>query len=181
MVRHDDAMPEHVFVDECKDHGYLVLAASLPSEELRTARKLVMSLYHRNQRRLHFKSESDSSRRKILAAIAQIDPEVLLYDGSNRPRPRRRDACLIKLVHHLAAREATELTLERDDGLLDVDRKLLYQQTRVLGWAGTLRYRHLAAHEEPLLAIPDAIAWCWNRGGEWRQRVRALITSRYQA
>jgi len=174
-------MPVHAFVDECKDRGYLVVAAVLPPEELAAARKLITSTYHRNQRRLHFKSESDQSRHRILGVIEQIDPEILLYDGSNHPRRRRRDACLIKLVQHLAARDTEMLTLERDEGLLDVDRKLIYQQTRVLGHADTLHYRHLAAHEEPLLAIPDAIARCWNRGGAWRQRARAVIDARYQA
>jgi len=38
----------------------------------------------------------------------------------------------------LAARDTEMLTLERDEGLLDVDRKLIYQQTRVLGHADTL-------------------------------------------
>jgi hypothetical protein len=29
----------------------------------------------------------------------------------------------------------------------------------------------LAPHLDPLLWIPDAIAWSWAKGGEWRQLV----------
>jgi hypothetical protein len=39
---------------------------------------------------------------------------------------------------------------------------------------GQLAYRHSARHEEPLLWIPDAIAWSYTRGGAWRHQVRRL-------
>jgi len=28
---------------------------------------------------------------------------------------------------------------------------------------------------EQLLAVPDAVAWCWVRGGEWRRRVDPVV------
>ncbi|GGR66143.1 hypothetical protein GCM10010169_07020 [Micromonospora fulviviridis] len=42
--------------------------------------------------------------------------------------------------------------------------------------ADSLRCEHLRAYEECLLAIPDALAWCWARGGPWRSAVRGLVT-----
>jgi hypothetical protein len=27
-----------------------------------------------------------------------------------------------------------------------------------------------------LLAIPDAIAWCWAKGGDWRRRIESVVT-----
>jgi hypothetical protein len=56
-----------------------------------------------------------------------------------------------------------------------VDRKLLYELTRKTGCAETLRYVYHRGTSEELLWIPDAIAWCWARGGAWRQRVVPLI------
>ena len=38
-----------------------------------------------------------------------------------------------------------------------------------------MQYRHEAAAAEELLAVPDAIAWCWAKGGDWRRRVEALV------
>jgi hypothetical protein len=32
------------------------------------------------------------------------------------------------------------------------------------------------AEHELLLAVPDAIAWCWTKGGHWRDRVQPLAT-----
>lgn len=52
------------------------------------------------------------------------------------------------------------LVLERDDSVFELDRKVLYRAVRQ-SEGGDLRYEHLRAREEPLLVIPDAIAWCW--------------------
>jgi hypothetical protein len=74
----------HLFVDETKRSGYLVVAATVPSAELTTARRAIRSLL--------------------------------------------------------------------------------------------LRYEHLRAHEECLLSVPDAVAWCWSHRSGWRERVRGIVT-----
>lgn len=40
-----------------------------------------------------------------------------------------------------------------------------------------MTYEHATATAEPLLAIPDAIAWAWAwaRGGDWRRRVQPVV------
>ncbi len=38
-----------------------------------------------------------------------------------------------------------------------------------------LVYEHLRSHEEPLLWVPDAVAWCHGADGEWRRRVVQII------
>ena len=65
--------------------------------------------------------------------------------------------------------------LEQDDSLIESDRRVLYERVRVAGCEHTLRYEHKAAHEECLLAIPDAVAWCWAKGGEWRRRAEPIV------
>ena len=35
----------------------------------------------------------------------------------------------------------------------------------------------MKAHEEPLLALPDVVAWSWVRSGEWRRRLGPIVTS----
>jgi hypothetical protein len=44
------------------------------------------------------------------------------------------------------------------------------------GCRETLRYAHRRAASELLLAVPDAIAWCWAKGGHWRRRVERIVT-----
>ena len=57
------------------------------------------------------------------------------------------------------------------------DRALLYAKVGHHKGTARLRYDHLRSYEECLLWIPDAIAWCWGRGGMWRTRVKKLITT----
>jgi hypothetical protein len=164
----------HVFVDETKERAFLVTAAVVGARDLDVARKTVRGLVLRGQRRLHFASERDARRRQILDAVLPLTAEVVVYDGTAHRRRRQRDACLEALVADVAERGFGMLVLERDDSVLEQDRRLLYRRVRELG-CEDLVYRHQRAREEPLLAIPDAIAWCWQRGGHWRDRVRGLV------
>jgi hypothetical protein len=50
------------------------------------------------------------------------------------------------------------LVIETDESVLDLDRRIFYRSSRQHGCHETLEYRHHRAHEEPLLAVPDAIA-----------------------
>ena len=36
--------------------------------------------------------------------------------------------------------------------------------------------RHRRAFEECLLALPDAVVWCWAKGKQWRRLVEPLVT-----
>ena len=129
------------------------------------------------QRRLHMKDESDPRKRSIVTAIAVSQVQATVYDAGRRYRNERerRAACLRALVVDAGPRGDTMMVLEQDDTLVTSDRRLLYQATRETGCTDTLRYEHLHAFAEPLLAIPDAIAWCWAKGGEWRRRIDPVV------
>jgi hypothetical protein len=170
-------MPKHVFVDETKEHGYLVTAAAVLTGDLAAARRVIRGLIMPRQRRIHFTKESDARRKQILDALGELALEVTIYDGSAHPRRRQREACLHSMVADLAAIDARLLVIERDESVEELDRKLLYRRVRELGCADTLVYRHQRTHEEPLLVIPDAIAWCWYRGGHWRTRISPMVTA----
>ena len=60
--------------------------------------------------------------------------------------------------------------LERDESLGTWDDQRLIEITRNLE-AGLVRYEHRSPTEELLLGLPDAIAWCWAKGGDWRRQV----------
>ena len=140
------------------------------------ARRAIRGLVMPRQRRLHFTKESDARRKQILDTIAELALEVTIYDAGAHPRRRQREACLCRMVADLAARDVRLLVLERDESIEELDKKLLYRRVRELGCADTLVYRHQRAREEPLLMIPDAIAWCWQRGGQWRARVDSMVS-----
>lgn len=162
----------HAFVDESTAATYILAAALVPADRVAEGRKLVRAMLGGGQKRLHFSHESDRRRARILTGIESLGMEHRVYSTKNA-RPARL-ACLERLVPDLAAAGVQRLVIERDDSLVDADRRLLYQAG--LDFAPGLAYTHLRAKEDLLLCVPDAIAWCWARGGEWGARVAAYTT-----
>ena len=163
-------------MDESKERGYIIVAGVVMPEGLTAARKAMRTLVMPGQRRVHFHTESPARRRQIVTTITDTGARTRIYTSSGRRREiDARAACLQAVVTGAAAVGAHMLLLEQDDSLLWWDRKRLFELTRQAGCAETLRYEHHRGAAEELLWIPDAIAWCWSRGGTWRQLVRPLI------
>lgn len=89
-----------------------------------------------------------------------------------------RTACLAALVEDLAAPGGdTQLMIEQDDSLVRSDRHELYRLARAAGITDVLEYRHQRTYEEPLLALPDVVAWSWARSRQWRHRLDPILAS----
>ncbi|WP_157524300.1 hypothetical protein [Jiangella alkaliphila] len=162
----------HAFVDESVAGRYIIAVVLIPASEVAAARRFMRGLLTGGQKRIHFSHESDRRRARILTGIESLGAEHRVYSTKNA-RPARL-ACLERLVPDLAAAGVQRLVIERDDSLVEADRRLLYQAG--LDYAPELAYTHLRAKEDLLLCVPDAIAWCWSRGGQWRARVAAYTT-----
>ena len=166
-----------MYIDETKARNYLMVAAAVVPEDDREVRGAVRSLILPGQRRLHMHDERDSRRRQILSTLTSVGVTATIYDagGAERPQLTRRAACLAAIATdaHLAGHY--HLVLEQDETLLRFDREQLIECLRAIGNA-TLTYEHRPSGQEILLGIPDAIAWAWARGGDWRRRARPLVT-----
>lgn len=171
-------MSSHVFVDETKRRGYLLVASVVVSGDLDSTRRMLRGLVLPGQRRLHMKDENDQRRRSIATAIAVSGVTATIYDAGRRYRNERerRAACLHALIVDAAHRGDGMLVLEQDDTLLSWDNQRLIEYTRDAGCRDTLRYEHRHAASELLLAVPDAVAWCWAKGGDWRRRIEPIVT-----
>jgi len=99
------------------------------------------------------KDERDSQRREMAAALVDAGVEVVIYDAGRRysTQRRAREACLRAVVTDAAA-EAALLVLEQDDSLLQWDAQRLIELARAAGCRDRLRYDHLRASAEQLLA-----------------------------
>jgi hypothetical protein len=128
------------------------------------------------QRRLHFTAESDGRRGAILTALTTVAGRcVTVYEVAGRRDREARDIALARLVDDAAKAGAARLVIERDEPAAASDRRVIRERAALAGCLDTLRYVHEAASAEPLLAIPDAAAWCWAKGGEWRRRASGLV------
>ncbi|HEX9856702.1 MAG TPA: hypothetical protein VGC47_15430 [Acidimicrobiia bacterium] len=63
--------------------------------------------------------------------------------------------------------------IEAREGQDERDRAAIY---RALGSDPNppLTYSHHTPTNEPLLWVPDAVAWAWGRGGSWRRWIQDL-------
>lgn len=102
----------------------------------------------------------------------------MVYDAGRNYRTdhEARGACLTALVEDLAGQDA-RLVIEQDDSLVHSDEAVLYHLTRR---SSTLHYDHQRAGSNSLLAIPDAKAWAWAKGGDWRRRADPLVSVVHQ-
>ncbi|MGB3414862.1 MAG: hypothetical protein WBA28_09125 [Microbacteriaceae bacterium] len=71
----------------------------------------------------------------------------------------------------------THLFIERDESLIDADRKILAEVLRREKHSH-LKYQHASPHEYPLLWVSDAVAWSFSKGKDWAQRAHPLIGNR---
>ncbi|SOD72866.1 hypothetical protein SAMN05892883_2189 [Jatrophihabitans sp. GAS493] len=172
-------MTSHVFVDETKHGGYLLAAGVVVPPDLDRVRQQLRGLVLPGQRRIHMKAESDSRRRAIVSAIVQAGVTATIYDAGRRHSTEKaaRAACLQALVIDAARDGYAMLIIEEDETLTSWDNQRLIELTRAAGCKDSLRYEHRRAAQEILLALPDAVAWCWAKGGDWRRRIEPVVTT----
>ncbi|MDI3193991.1 hypothetical protein QK290_05840 [Pseudarthrobacter sp. AL07] len=163
----------HVFVDESKTKAYYVAASVIAPADVVAARQAIPALCRPGQRRVHFKGESDSSRNAFLKGAARAGLTTRLYVARNLPDKIARPLCLERLIDDLLAAGASRLVLESDESLEQADRRIIGQPLRSRG--ENLKYLHCKPHEEPLLWVSDAVAWCHQRGGDWISRAAPLV------
>lgn len=161
------------YLDESHRSRYLVCATLVDSADLATARALALSLRMPGQHRWHFKSESDRRRKAILSELASCGLLCGLVYTSRDRETRARADCLTALVPDLIEHGVTRLTLESRQGRDDEDRAVLYEALRKAG--AELPYEHLRPVAEPALWWPDAVAWAYGAGGDWRRRIAPVV------
>ena len=168
---------DRVYVDESKARGYYVVATATSSGDLRVSERALRDLLKPGQRRIHFKSESDSRRRQILSSMCALDVRVSVWIVKRRSDKEARPLSLGALVAEAVESGAALLIIERDESLERADRRLIAEVIRRAG-SPELQYRHVAPHEHPLLWVSDAVAWCYSNGGDWIRRVDTIVESR---
>ncbi|OBB32209.1 hypothetical protein A5763_11220 [Mycolicibacterium fortuitum] len=168
----------HIYVDETKQRDYLLVASVHAPADLTALRQVVRGLLLPGQRYLHMKNEKDGRKRTIAQAFVGAGVQATVYraGAEYRNERERRSACLRALIDDHASLNA-HIVLDEDETMVRFDNQKLVEYTRAAGCRDILRYEHKRSHTEALLAIPDAIAWCWAKGGEWRKLIQPAITA----
>jgi hypothetical protein len=166
-----------LFCDESKADGFRLASVTVNSADLAALRAKIDALRLPGQRRVHFSSERDGRRKQIIRVLIESGVQSVIYDAAtHRSEKAARDAVIGLLADDAAAMGADRLVLERDDSNVASDRRAIREHLVKAGRHDAVRYDHLRAHEECLLAVPDAIIWCWAKGGSWRKLISPLVT-----
>ncbi|WP_234787455.1 hypothetical protein [Mycolicibacter sinensis] len=126
------------------------------------------------------KDEKNGRKRTIADTLVAAGVQATVYRAASpahRNDRERRAACLWSLVRDHAASNDTRVIFDQDDSMLSWDNQRLIEYTRAADCRHTLHYEHKRSHADALLAVPDAVAWCWAKGGRWRQLITPAVSA----
>jgi len=169
---------KHAFVDESvrAASGYMICAVTVSSGDLPDIRRALRAMRLGGQSRIHMGKESPSRRRALLSDIGGLDVETHLFVVSKGGVSDRvlRDICLEEVGLRLPQLGVSRLVIES----CDQDRQDVQVLRGALLKVDKLRdvtYQHEKPAAEPLLWLPDMVAWAYGKGGDWQRRAKPLI------
>jgi hypothetical protein len=166
-----------IFVDESKAAGFLLAAAAVPCSEVDRLRAAVGALHLRHQVRIHFRREQTTRQRKILETLNTVGGiSAVIYDATRfNDHKAGRNAAISRLADDAARMQASRIVLESDDSVVEQDRLIIAKRLKQAELDDVIGVDHCRASGERLLAIPDAVVWCYAKGGPWRRDVMPLV------
>jgi len=169
----------HGFVDESArpNMPYLVCAAVIAPQNLSRHRAAMKAARAPGAKRVHMESDG-RYRQRIVATVAEMDVHAWLYIASttHTSQRRARTECFRRMVPDLIAAGVGNLYIESCDQ--DRADRIVLAEARALATASAdaLYFDHRQPHQDPMLWIPDVIAWAWGKDSNWRQKISHLVT-----
>ena len=171
----------HIYVDETKERGYVMVASTHLGPEVDAVRKELRSLVLRGQNRIHMAKESDSRRKAIIDTVIAAGVTATVYDAGRRygDDHASRAACLRAIVDDMGTGQPTLLVLEQDDTLVRWDRQQLVELLHASGHRDTARYQ--ASTREIRTAADDPRCDCLVLGARRRMAAACELSDHHQA
>jgi len=169
-------MAKHIYVDESERSNFYVLcAAEVPSQDTKKIRREMLNLRATLGKQVHMFALPIEAKRIAIDTILRqkISSQLLISTEPGRNSLARRRLLISRLCSLQVLDETLMLTFDASNSMPQ-DLKLL--ATELKRFEGSLPYRHLPSRQEPLLWIPDVIAWAYGRGGNWREHVLPAIS-----
>jgi hypothetical protein len=160
----------HAFADESRRGDYLVCAVTIAPSDLDSARKTLKSLRAPRSARIHMSHDSRRAS-QIIRGVVALDLQAHLYvvDLGGRSERRARDRALAAMATDLDTLHVRQLWLESCDQDRR-DREVIRTALATSPGSG-FAYRHTSPTSEPMLWVPDVLAWAWGKGGHHRKAV----------
>ncbi len=168
-------MPTHAFVDETKAKGFVMAMTVIEAGQVAHARQSLRGVLLPRQRRVHFQKENHRRRAQIIETITTLPLTVRLYDAGGRPPHAARRAALTAIAGDLRDLAVDRLVIEPDEVFVPTDKETTNSLTADLRHTTAFAFHHLPSSAEPLLWVSDATAWCYARGGRWRDTLSPIL------
>lgn len=154
-----------------------MVAVEYNSSDVAKSRREIRSLARPGQKRVHFKTESNASRKGFLRIVREQAPRAFVFSSELRSEPDARIECLQAICGHILESPTNCLIIERDASKELSDRHVLTEGLRNAD--PHLNWEIQSPHAEPLLWVPDAIAWCWTHPQkQWNEEVADLFAGK---
>jgi hypothetical protein len=168
-------MPFNTYVDESIRKSFILCLVQVNSGELHEVRKHLRSLKHQGRNFIHMQEESKETQLRVAKGIMQLPVKATVIAASllQVSHSMARASAISRAVTHLAFSDSQLVSFDLSNNLAR-DRQVIQQTARTMS-ASIPHYRHMNSRHEPLLWLPDIIAWCYGRGGTWRDAVEPLV------
>jgi hypothetical protein len=164
-----------MFIDESKAKGYRLAVTLIAETQSAATRAILVDQVLPGQRRIHFAKESDRRRKLLLSKLAGLGTTTHIYRVDGLPELDARRICLAAALEAPRALDVVHVVLEIDPSIVAQDRRAIADVLRRQRRSEDVSFSHSRPESEPLLWIPDAVAWSHARGAEWLRRLDPLV------
>ncbi len=163
-----------LFIDESFSKNYILVGHLVPLTNTTRMRKALKTHVLSGQRSIHFVKESDSRRKYLLSQFRRLGCKAIKVEIGGQEHRSARQTALEALLLLADDFLVSKFVLELDETTFRSDRATLNRHN-ISADKGEITFEFKARHEEPLLWIADAVAWCLGRGGVWKSQLGSLL------
>ena len=169
-------MSFNTYVDESVRDNFLLCGVNVGQSLIPGARDTMRKLKPKDRSHIHMYQERRSTQLAVADFVSTLPISCWIVNISTATakEPMARGIALGALKDINALNGSRLLTLD-DTSARRVDSQILREVARNVDYQFP-HYRHMNSRHEPLLWLPDIIAWCYGRGGTWRDAVEPLVT-----
>ncbi|CAB4343888.1 unannotated protein [freshwater metagenome] len=169
-------MSFNTYVDESVRDNFLLCGVNIVQSLIPGTRDALRELKPTDRSHIHMYRERRATQIAVADFVSNLPISCWLITVSTATakEPLARPMALSALSKMGSLRGSRLLTLD-DTSARRVDSQILREVARGVNYQFP-HYRHMNSRHEPLLWLPDIIAWCYGRGGTWRDSVEPLVT-----
>lgn len=169
-------MTHQIFVDESlRPESYFLVSVAIPSTLIERLRHEMRNTLPSHGQQLHMSKETSVTRKRALNFVARLAPKIIVISNYQYgiSKIQARSECITKLCAIEIIQTASFLTFDSTNSL-EIDRRILKSAAQSSTNFFPI-YRHVSSKSEPLLWLPDIIAWSWGRGSDWKSQISHLV------